>query len=308
MTPRLIVSLVALLIGGVSSPAGVARFSSGTPGALPAGWHEQRLGHAGPTHYRLVQDEGRVALEADSRAAASALVADVDAAAATASGLEWSWKIDHVLPGARWGRRGGDDFPARVFVIFAGDAAMPLSNPLTSDKVRVLNYVWANDGDAGRMRASPYAGNVMMIAVEAGPARAGAWVTERRDILEDFRRAFHAVPPPVRAVAVMTDTDNTRTRETTLYGDIRFVGEPGLPLQDTVYAGRVGEMPAPAAGRTCCGMPDVSSLTARSAVPERAVPRRTASSGHRLAPPTSEASPRSSPRRPPSPPRRSPSR
>lgn len=48
-----------------------------------------------------------------------------------------------------------------------------------------------------------------MIAVRSGDAEAGEWRTERRNIVEDYRRAFGKNPPAVMGIAMMTDTDNT---------------------------------------------------------------------------------------------------
>jgi hypothetical protein len=61
-----------------------------------------------------------------------------------------------------------------------------------------------------------------MIAVQSGPARAGEWLTERRDILADFRRAFGEEPPRIGAIAIMTDTDNTGAAATAWYDDLRL--------------------------------------------------------------------------------------
>jgi hypothetical protein len=61
-----------------------------------------------------------------------------------------------------------------------------------------------------------------MIAVESGPARLNQWVSEKRDVHADYQRLFGEKPGRVDAVAIMTDTDNTRTKATAWYGDIWF--------------------------------------------------------------------------------------
>lgn len=42
----------------------------------------------------------------------------------------------------------------------------------------------------------------------------------RRNIVDDYRRAFGEDPPHVGAIAIMTDTDNTGETATAWYGDI----------------------------------------------------------------------------------------
>jgi hypothetical protein len=64
-----------------------------------------------------------------------------------------------------------------------------------------------------------------MIVVESGPERLNQWVTEERNIGEDYRRAFGEDSPMVSGVAIMTDTDNTGESATAYYGDIVFKRE-----------------------------------------------------------------------------------
>jgi len=60
----------------------------------------------------------------------------------------------------------------------------------------------------------------MMIAVESGEAKLNQWVSEERNVYEDYKRAFGKEPPMVSGVAIMTDTYNTGESATAYYGDI----------------------------------------------------------------------------------------
>jgi hypothetical protein len=62
----------------------------------------------------------------------------------------------------------------------------------------------------------------MMIVVQGGAENLNAWVEEERNILEDYRKAFHEEPPMISGVAIMTDTENTEESATAYYGDILF--------------------------------------------------------------------------------------
>jgi len=50
----------------------------------------------------------------------------------------------------------------------------------------------------------------------------GEWMTEKRNILEDYRRLFGGEPPSIMAVGIMTDTDNTGESATAGYDDLKF--------------------------------------------------------------------------------------
>jgi hypothetical protein len=65
-----------------------------------------------------------------------------------------------------------------------------------------------------------------MIVVASGTRGLGQWVTVRRDLLEDYRRAFGEDPWDVVAIGVMTDSDNTRGSARAYYGDIILYEAP----------------------------------------------------------------------------------
>jgi hypothetical protein len=48
-----------------------------------------------------------------------------------------------------------------------------------------------------------------MVPLRSGPGLAGRWLTEERNILEDYRQAFGEDPPAVAGLAFMNDSDNT---------------------------------------------------------------------------------------------------
>jgi hypothetical protein len=71
---------------------------------------------------------------------------------------------------------------------------------------------------------SAYTDRVRMIVVRSGAAELGRWVSESRNVLDDYRVAFHEKPPPIVGVAIMTGTDKTGEKATACCGDIRLLG------------------------------------------------------------------------------------
>ena len=67
---------------------------------------------------------------------------------------------------------------------------------------------------------NPYTEQVHMIVVESGPTKVNAWMTEARNVYEDYKRAFGEEPPMISGIAIMTDTDNTGESAEAYYGDI----------------------------------------------------------------------------------------
>lgn len=61
-----------------------------------------------------------------------------------------------------------------------------------------------------------------MIVVESGADGLNQWISEERNLYEDYKKAFGEEPPMISGVAIMTDTDNTGESAMAYYGDIVF--------------------------------------------------------------------------------------
>jgi len=211
----------------------VPAFSSQQAGTqVPQGWEPLsfRKGRT-PTSYALVNDEGTLVLKANAQSSASALVHRLHVDPKEFPTLRWRWRIAHVLSGSDIARKNGDDYPARVYVTFDLDPKRASLGERMRHKVAQaafgkdlpyasLCYVWDNKSAVGTIVPNAYTANVRMIVVRSGAARAGQWIAEERNLLEDYRAAFGSDPPPLSGVAIMTDTDDTGESATAWYGDI----------------------------------------------------------------------------------------
>ncbi len=207
----LVVALLTLASMACADDLAVSRFS--VEGL--AGWTPKKF--AGTTDYRLVNENGRVAVKATSNAAASGLIKEMRFNPATYRYLRWSWKINHTIKGGDERSKAGDDYAARLYIVFPGRFFW---------QMKAINYIWANILPKGESIPNPYAAGVMMIAVESGPAEAGQWRTEERDIAADYRSLFGEEPEEATAIAIMTDTDNTGGSATAWYGEITLSTKP----------------------------------------------------------------------------------
>ena len=203
---RVILLLLALALPGHAARLEVASFSSGSL----EGWREKSF--EGSTRYELKRVDERTALRAVSSGSASGLYREISVDLERTPYLHWSWRVESVLQGNDERAKSGDDYPARVYVIFSGG--------LYFWRTRAINYVWSSNQDAGSEWPNAFTSNARMIAVRDGNADAGKWVTERRDIRADYRRLFNEEPGKVAAIAIMTDTDNTGQTVQAWYGDI----------------------------------------------------------------------------------------
>jgi Protein of unknown function (DUF3047) len=213
----------------------VALFSMLKPGAaLPEAWKPLQVrGVKHPTRYTLVEEDGATVVRADAAASAAGLSRAIRVDLVATPLLKWRWKITNILKASDIRTKQGDDFPARVYVMFD----YPLEKLPFAERTRIrlarafydphipaatLCYVWDGKAPAGTIAESAYTSRVRMVVVESGDARVNRWLDVERNVAADFKAAFGDDAPPVMAVAIATDTDNTGESATAFFGDIFF--------------------------------------------------------------------------------------
>ena len=230
--------IAALLLAGAAHAAPpVPAFSRMDQGGAVTGWEPLRPSpKAAATRYSLVADGARTVLAAQADASMSGLIHTVRVDTRRYPRLRWRWKVSAPVAGADMTRKQGDDYAARVYVMFDYPAArLPFTTRLKLKAAEslygqrlptaALNYVWDNRQPIGTIQANTYTDRARMLVVRSGAADAGQWMTETRDLRADYRAAFGEEAPDVVALAIATDTDNTGARASAWYGDLEFLAD-----------------------------------------------------------------------------------
>ena len=131
--------------------------------------------------------------------------------------ISWKWKVLEFPKKGKLGvGKGGwieqDDYAARLYVIFP---------KLSFNLTKSLEYVWDKSLPVGTIKESPYSKNIKIIVIESGTKNTNTWVPEKRNIYEDFVKAFGRKPGKVGAIAIMTDTDNTSSTAEAHYDELK---------------------------------------------------------------------------------------
>jgi len=200
--------LLILVFSAVSADSDTIEVGNFAEAGL-AGWSEKSF--KGETEYKIVEDSGQKVLQAKSQGAASGLVFETEYDPQDFPVLTWRWKVANTLVKGDSRTKAGDDYAARVYVVFPH---------WFFPKTKTLNYIWANRLPKDSVQTNAYLNNAIMISVESGNEKVGEWVSVRRNIIDDYRRAFGEDPPKIGAIAIMTDTDNTGESALAWYGDI----------------------------------------------------------------------------------------
>lgn len=213
-----LVLLVALVPAGGARAGEVAeplvfRFT-------PADWPSWQNATSMPWHPKVryapeTGPDGEVIVRADSKAAASMLTRKVQMDLARTPWVTWSWKVAGTIPRADEQARRTDDMPARIYFFWNLRRKEDLA------RAEAVAYVWGNSLPAGTVRSAPDSNRIAIHVLRSGDVGAGEWHHERRNLDADYRSWFHRPPTgTVTAIALLTDTDQTKASATAWYGPI----------------------------------------------------------------------------------------
>jgi len=213
-------------------------------GSLPAPWQHAPLNASKPqTRYLPVTAPGggdaknEPAIHATASSSASVAVRPAGVDLTTHPIVAWRWLVRRQPDAPDLTSSTREDAAARLVFFFAGDRSrLPWTDRLVmaaADRLgsralpfATLMYVSAPGQPTGQLFSNPYTRRIRMLVVDGAQAGDGvAWRSFRRNLREDFRRAFGEEPGRLLGWGLMTDSDNTRSRAEAVYGPVRF--EPG---------------------------------------------------------------------------------
>ncbi|HXH84243.1 MAG TPA: DUF3047 domain-containing protein [Candidatus Tectomicrobia bacterium] len=182
---------------------------------VPEGWQGQRWGK--PQYdFTITEDRGRRALHLRSRNDGSTIARDVRGAVRLSETpvLEWSWKVVTLPRGGDSRHKATDDQAAQIYVAWERFPSMVRS--------RIIGYVWDTTAPVGTVVKSEKTGTVTYVVVRSGAADLGRWITERRNVVEDFRSIYGEAPGDPDAVSISIDTNDTASAAESFMGTIAF--------------------------------------------------------------------------------------
>jgi DUF3047 family protein len=129
--------------------------------------------------------------------------------------LQWRWKVVELPKGGDARKKATDDQAAQVYVTFPR-----FPNAVRS---RIIGYIWDTTAPAGTTVKSQKTGLVTYIVMRSGDADLGKWITETRNVCEDYKKIYGEEPEEkIEVVSIGIDSDDTRSRAEAYIGDILF--------------------------------------------------------------------------------------
>ena len=234
---RLAVSVAALVLlachsAPESPPAAV------DPTHPDVAWVATPLPTKRPTRYTPTVLDGRPVIQADADNAVSLYRRRVHVEPSELGRLLFSWMVPELNTTADLSRAETEDAPVRIVLGFDGDISkLSFKNRMLFDLLEAvageappyatLMYVWDNRAPLESVITAGRTDRIRKIVVDSGPTQTAIWRLHERDIASDFRRAFGEDPGTLTSIALMTDSDNTRSTTRAYYGEVRLVGARG---------------------------------------------------------------------------------
>jgi hypothetical protein len=219
MYPRWTVYLMVMMLGIWGNFVGVAwgqhtvlvDFSTAQE-TVPQGW--ELSVKAGAAHLQLVQDDGKQALQMRSEQASFALQKKVHIALQGSPFLVWQWKVTELPKGGDFRRADADDQAAQLIVAFSYR--------------HFLTYIWDSTAPKGLVTAAPAPAfkKIFAIVMQSGPQGLGNWITERRNLIDDYKQAFGGAPGALEGVRIQINSQHTKSRAEVYWRSIVVTAKP----------------------------------------------------------------------------------
>ena len=123
---------------------------------------------------------------------------------------------------------------SRFLVAFDGNKSkLPLKEKMNFEMANLISgqempyatlmYIWSGKSPVDTIISNAHTSRIKMIVVDSGWDNLSTWHKHQRDLAADYKRAYGEAPGEVIGIALLTDTDNTKSETRAIYGDIELV-------------------------------------------------------------------------------------
>ena len=183
---------------------------------IPSGWIGEAFGRRADYDFTIEQrGDGRV-LHLESRNDHSTIARDITGRVNLKETpiLEWTWKATILPTGGDLRRKETTDMAAQLYVVWPRFPALLRS--------RIIGYVWDAATPATTIVKSQKTGTVTFVVMRSGLGDLGKWVTERRNVAEDYAKIFGEFPDDPSAITISIDSNDTHSMAESFMGPIVF--------------------------------------------------------------------------------------
>ena len=192
----------SIVIADFSLPVGAS--------GVPAGWELKEKN--GKADFAVVKDGDVAAGRFRSANTSFSLQKKVDVDLKQYPLLTWKWKVTKLPAGGDFRKSKTDDQAAQIFVAFS--------------KTKAIVYIWDTTAPEGLMEdaPAPFFMTIKAVVVRSGPAELGKWITETRNVYEDYKKLYGESDktPVVSGTRLQINSQHTKSSAESYFADVVF--------------------------------------------------------------------------------------
>jgi Protein of unknown function (DUF3047) len=183
---------------------------------IPSGWIGEAFGRRADYDFTIEQRGDGQVLHLESRNDHSTIARDITGRVNLKETpiLEWTWKATVLPAGGDLRRKEATDMAAQLYVVWPRFPALL--------RARIIGYVWDAATPATTIVKSQKTGTVTFVVIRSGSGDLGKWVTERRNVAEDYAKIFGEFPDDPSAITISIDSNDTHSMAESFMGPIVF--------------------------------------------------------------------------------------
>jgi hypothetical protein len=187
----------------------IADFSHGLDaGGVPTGWQlKEKYGKA---DFAITKDGDISTVRFRSANTSFSLQRAVNVDLKRFPILTWKWKVTKLPEGGDFRKSKTDDQAAQLFIAFT--------------KTKSIVYVWDSSAPQGLTEDTTPVPlmHVAVVVVQSGIASTGKWITETRNVYEDYKKIFGEEPPSAGGIRLQINSQHTKTSAESYFADVMF--------------------------------------------------------------------------------------
>jgi len=128
--------------------------------------------------------------------------------------LVWNWKATELPKGGDFRRSRADDQSAQLIIAFSSS--------------RLLSYIWDSTAPKGTIASAsaPLFKKIFAVVMQSGMQDLGTWITERRNLVDDYKQAYGEEPEVIEGVRIQINSQHTQSRAESYWHSIAVTARP----------------------------------------------------------------------------------
>lgn len=210
-------------------------FQEDPVGTFPSGWKARGDENEARQIYKVAEENGSHFLNALTRNQGVQIGLEHVFKPQEFPILRWRWRAKQLPAGANERAKSTNDSAAAVYVVF-DSRILP----------RAIKYVWSSTLPVGTKMGNPVYWRAKTVVLASGPGAPGEWREEAVNFYQDYKELFGFEPGEVQGIAILTDSDMTRSVAEADYADFALMSGGAPTAQNATGTLSRLSFPAPA--------------------------------------------------------------